>query len=416
MSIYKKKKMSSARKRRNNSFSRETEDYAVNSSKTRAKRKNRNRLGFEAYIVLAVFVAVLLIVYAVFISFHPIGLAEYSKTLYRLSGNGDGFDIDISGGKPSFTISNGKSFFLVTDSAVNGYNLNGKNVFSESHTFSSPVVVCSETRSILYGQGETDIAVYNLSGKLFSRHFEKGIVTTAISKSGVYAVATKADGYDSVVSVFDKKDNMLYEWYSSSETVNALALSDDGKTLAVATLSVKDGRYNSSVYVLRFDSADPIMKTNYTDETVYRLSAVSSSTFSVVFCDKIDFVNFKKGTTTTHESEYSISIVKEFGNKTVVLRTVAANQDDSVIEIYKSNGELHSSFNVHKRVTDFSYNSGKIYLLSLGEVEKYNTDGKLLAQADTGYDSLFLEVNSENSVICVRNSVIEKISLIKSEG
>ena len=415
MGTYKKKKISSSDRTRRNTHFRNVDEYAPNKNVT-PKRKKRRRLGIESYIVIALFVAVLLVVYAVFISAHPIGLIEYTKSMYSLSGNGDGYDMDISGGKPSFTISNDKNFFLVTYSAVKGYNYNGKTVSELNHTFTNPVISCSETRYMLYGQGETDVSVYSFKEKLFSRHFEKGIVTTAISDSGVYAVATKADGYDSVVSVFDKNNELLYEWYSSSEIVNALSLSDNGKILAVATLSVKDGRFNSSVYILRFDSADPIMKTNYNDKTVFSLSAVSGSTFCAVFSDKIDFINYKKGTTIAHESEYAVSIVKKFGNKTIVLRTVAANQDESLLEIYKSNGELQTSFSVNKCVTDFSYKSGKIYLLGLAEIEKYNMTGELLARADTGYDSLFIEVSSDNKVICVRNSVIDKINLNNSEG
>lgn len=415
MGNYKKKKVSAQKRNQRNSQDIRMKTRASHESTQTKHRQKRSKIGAGVWLVIAVLLAVLLIAYAVFISIHPVGAVEYFKTQHALSGSGDSFNNNISGGKPLFTLSADKCFFLITDSNINCYNLNGKMVFSQLHNYSRPVSCISETRIILFDQGETDLTVYGFGNKLFARHFEKGIITAAISKCGVYAVATKAEGYDSVVSVFDKNNNQIYQWFSSSETVNALALSDDGKTLGVATLSVKEGRYSSSVYALNFDSANPIMKTNYTDKTVYQLFTSSSSVFCAVFNDKIDFINYKKGNTVSHESEHNINIVKKTEGKIIALKTVSGNQDENLIDVYKKNGELQATVKISKHITDFSFKSGKINLLCLDQIEKYDMDGKLIGQAQTGYDACFIETQSDRSVICVRNSVIETVLLNKPE-
>ena len=54
----------------------------------------------------------------------------------------------------------------------------------------------------------------------------------------------------------------------------------------------------------------------------------------------------------THESEYSVNLVKQFGDKTIALRSVAANQDHGIVEIYGRKGKLVSSFEVDNNITE----------------------------------------------------------------
>ena len=96
------------------------------------------------------------------------------------------------------------------------------------------------------------------------------------------------------------------------------------------------------------------------------------------------------------------------------MRNVAANQDQSVIEIFKKNGELISSFNVYSYITDFSLKSDNLYLLGISKVYKYDLEGLLSSEVDVNYDVQYVEAVSSESVACVRNSVIEKINLNKT--
>jgi hypothetical protein len=109
-------------------------------------------------------------------------------------------------------------------------------------------------------------------------------------------------------------------------------------------------------------------------------------------------------------------MIKQFGNRMISIRTTAANRDESIVEIYNLKGKLISSFEVDKYINDFSYKSGKIYLLSRSIVEKYDSRGKLLSYCDVEHDSLFIQVVSDSKIACVSNGNIEKFNLNKADN
>lgn len=419
MADYKKKrkKLIKANKR----SARNAEGYEAirfgNEQEKPVKRKSvgrkRNATPFLAVAVLCVIIA---LAYFIITTLHPVGVVEYFKSAHSAIGSGEGYDVDIEGGKPSYTLSTGDKYYIVTASSVNCYNINGKTIFERPHSFTQPVVKYSDTRYLLYGQGENELSVNTFTDNLYNHNFSNPVICAALSDSGGFAVATKAEGYDSSVVVYDKNNNKLFEWFSSDETINSLALSPNGKTLAVSTLKVDNGKFSAAVHILKFDSANAVMKRTYEDDAVYQLTAVSNNTFCAVFSDNIEFLNFSKDTAVSNKSDYTVSIFKFLGGRVVALRTVAANQDQSILEVYKTNGDLVSSFNVNNYITDFSYKSGKLYLLGLSEIYKYDIKGELLATAEASYDALFIEAVSENSVACIRNSTIDKYTLTKTEG
>ncbi len=367
-------------------------------------------------LAVAAMCVIVALAYFIITTLHPVGVIEYFKSTHVAIGSGEGYDVDIEGGKPSYTLSTGDKYYIVTASSVNCYNINGKTIFERAHSFTRPVVKYAETRYLLYGQGENELSVNTFTENLYNHNFSNPIICAALSDSGGFAVATKAEGYDSSVVVYDKNNNKQFEWFSSNETINSLALSPNGKTLAVSTLKVENGKFSSSVYILKFNSANAVMKRTYIDDAVYQLIAVSNNTFCAVFSDNIEFLNFKKDTAVSNKSDYTVSGIKFLGGRIVALRTVAANQDQSILEVYKTNGELVSSFYVNSYITDFSYKSGKLYLLGLSEIYKYDTKGELIATAEASYDALFIEVVSKNSVVCIRSSTIDKYTLTNTEG
>ena len=378
------------------------------------KSKHSGRFGILKFLIPVMLIVTLLISYFIIVANHPVGIVEYFGSKFASGGSGSGYDLSIFGGKPKYTLSDSGKYYVVTETSVNCYNEGGKVIFERSHAYTEPIIKVAETRYLLYGQGETVITVSSLTDNLYVNNLEKSIITAAISDSGCYAVAAKADGYDSAVYVYNKSNKKIYEWYSSGETVNALALSKDGKTLAVATVSVKDGNFSSNIYFFNFDSADAIMKSSYGDDIVYGLYESGAGRFCAVFSRDIEFIDYKKNTVKTNESDYSVTVVKNINNKFIVLRNVAANQDQSIIEIYKDNGELVSSFSVNNYITDFSFRSDNLYLLGISKVYKYDMLGSLCAEADVNYDALYVEAVSSDSIACVRNSVIEKINLTKT--
>ena len=131
--------------------------------------------------------------------------------------------------------------------------------------------------------------------------------------------------------------------------------------------------------------------------------------------DNIEFINFKKGQISSYKSEYSVNIIKFTDDKIIAVRSVAANQDESTVEIYKKNGELIHTFKVENHILDFSFKSNRLFLLSTHDLYKYNIDGELLSTANADYDLIYIEAISSTDLALIKNSSITKCSLTQLE-
>ena len=390
---------------------RRTEQYDSIEFNPKPKKRKQKRRSVKSFLSLVFICFVLVLTYIIVSLLHPIGVIEYVKSEYNLSGYGSGYDISLTSGKPIYSVGDSDKYFVVSSSTINCFNKNGKSVFSNSHSYSNPIIKFSETRYLLYNQGERTLNVCDFSKTLSTLNLSGGIICAAISDSGVYAVASKSDGYASSVCVYNKKHNKIYEWFSSDESVNSIAVSNNGSSIAISTIKVVNGKYLSNFYVLKFDSANAYFKKSYPDDVIYQIYPTQSNTFCVIMSNNIEFINYKKELISSNESEYSVNIIKCFNGNIVAVRTIAANQEESLVEVYKPNGKIISSFKVDKYINDLSYYHNKVLLLGLHEIFKYNLSGELLSSDKADFDTIFIEAISENSVACIKNSAINKLIL-----
>ena len=397
---------------KNSATRRNDEDFVDNG---KVKKKKKFKINLTALIVISAIVIALVITYIVIVTLHPVGISEFFSDQYAAMGSGEGYNISIEKGKPQYTVSAEGRYFLVTDNAVSCFNQNGKTIFTKPHSYSEPVLKTGDTRYLLYGQGENEVSVSTMKETLFTNKFDNGIICANISHAGGYAVATKTDGYESSVSVFDKDNNKIFEWFSPNETINNIAISNNGKYVMVSTIFVVDGSFISRFYVLDMKSADPIFKREYSDLAIYQLYPIDNDSCVVVTDSKVEFLNYLNNEAKTYDSEYSVSIAKQVGNRFVVIRAIAANQEESTVEIYNKKGEQLSHFSINSFVNDFAYKADKLYVLGLSKVLKFDSEGKQIGNVAVDYDSIYIEVVSDNEVACVKNSTIDKYKLLVAE-
>ena len=135
----------------------------MNNAKKRNNQRKKHRKSISFYFFVFSLCLVLFVSYLVVVMFHPVGLVEYVKSEIASLGYGTGYNIQLNDGKPIYSISNDNKYLIVSPSSVNGYNRNGKILFEKKHSLSEPVVKLSETRYLLYGQGERTLSVNTFS-------------------------------------------------------------------------------------------------------------------------------------------------------------------------------------------------------------------------------------------------------------
>ena len=264
-------------------------------------------------------------------------------------------------------------------------------------------------RAAIYDRGGRDVYIYNHSDIISEVVTENDIYCADIGRNGTIAVATKSTGYASEVQVMDKNGKVKYIWYSSDETVNNVAVSNNGRRIVVSTVSVSGGAYKSKVYVFKYSSADPLYVLEYDNTIIYSIDCISSSRFTVVTDESVDFIKWKNGERKQNTNPYTLNIFRHKQNSWGI--AVIGNKSSSSIIAYNKSGEKISSFDFDGAVSDVTMCKDNIYIISDGYMYCFDLDGNLLADKlnVSGYSRIFAQ--NASTAICAGNFGLDKFNI-----
>lgn len=337
--------------------------------------KNKIKKRRRTSIMLIGAIVVFIVVFALCV---PTGLFEFFENRIALIGSGR-YPLSISSGGSLVSTVQGKNHYIaVTASSIDGYNNNGKKMFTYPHGYEYPVVSQSQERFIVYGLGEKEYSVYNLNKQLFSFTADNKILAVAISDNGTYAVATQSDSYSSQVTVYDKNNKQIYKWMCADFIVNNVVLSPDGQRLAVSVFNTQAGEFLSKLYILGYKSATPINLFEYDDELIMSLSSAASGSFYAVFEDSITFYKWKDLSNTTVTTEKKVFFTRNSKSYTVLVNANEANKADNEIVVLNGKGKHKSKFVFSKEIIDVALRGKYIYILTDRMIYIYNIKGEEL--------------------------------------
>ncbi len=356
--------------------------------------------------------AALIIVICLLLNFIlPVGLFENFVNFVAAFGNGT-YPVTVSG-SDIYDVSSGYShYFLLTDTKLSAYNNSGKEILSIAHGYANPYMSTSETRALIFDQGGTQLCVYNLKNQTNNLVSEDKIITADISRSGTYAVVTHSKSYASTVTVYDKNSKVIYTWNSAVELVNSVTVAPNGKQIAVGTINVKNGQYESKLLILDFDSADAKYTTALATDTPILLD--SNNTGVSVICEKsYYFIRWNNNEKSEIKSEYSIDKYRKSGNRMLLVLNHEGNKNENIIMLLSSSGKKLNEFKLDGAVTDIEPKGNHVYCLSDSNVLLLDKNGEILRKGSSDYGAVRLKVLNTNTVAVASNTTIKKVSMEK---
>lgn len=369
--------------------------------------KLERRRKFKAFAGAAALIAVVLIVLELAL---PVGIGETLGNAVAVMGSGD-YPIELNGTEVLDSVSKGAYYYILTDNSVSAVSSGGKTIFLKPHGFENPILKTSSTRALVFDQGGDTALIYNLSKLKTTFESKNKIITAAISRCGVFAVVTRSESYASTVSVYDKNSALIYEWYSSSDLVNNVAISPNGKKIAVTTLNSDGGKYKSNLYVLTFDSANPVFSESFEDTVIYGIDSTQRGGFAIVTKNKFEFIKWSKYERREYTNDYSISMLRAGSGGLAAVFNRENDRTDNRLAVFSTSGELKYEFSYSGVISDIEMSGGHIYCMSDNEVSILNNDGSVLRKADCGYGGVRMSVLGSYSVAVITDSGISKLDL-----
>ena len=362
-------------------------------------------------IIILGFIVVLTLVILSVSLLSPTGVGEMYSNFTATFSLRSNLPVELNGTETYNVSAKSNYFYILSDSDISAISNNGKISFKDNHGFSSPVLSESESRVLIYDQNGTGLRIYNAKGLLYSLECKNIIYSADIARNGAFAVAGKAENFTSMVTVYNKNGEMIYEWYCPEETINCVAVAPNGKSVAVSTVSVSGGEFKSTVYILKFDSADPVFVKHYDGEFIYAIDSVAQKSFTVICENRCDIISWKDYSVTAYESEYDVNFVRASSKYTVIVSCRENNDGNFSFSVYNKKNAMTLTFNFEGHIDDFQIRGNNIFILSGNAVYLINSDGKIAKTGESGFGTVKIVPVSSSSCIAVGHNSATKINL-----
>lgn len=261
------------------------------------KRKKRHPW-LKATVRLLIVAAVLVAGLAVWKNWDtlaPEALLDWADQQFSGGAKGDGFPYAISGDTVVSMEQAGRNMALLTDTSLLFINEKGGEAAKRSHSYAQPMLHTAGEYALVTetGGGRYQLETRRetvLTGQLEGRK----IMAAAVHTDGTVALATDttSQSYVSEVEMLSRRGKQLFSWKSTKLLITGLAISPDGKSLAVIGVTAEAGAMKSTLMV--FDLSDPsAVPKEYsgTDELLISVSFFESGTVAAVGDESIWVVN-----------------------------------------------------------------------------------------------------------------------------
>ena len=163
---------------------------------------------------------------------------------------GPGYPIDAPGGKIKGMYQNDSGIILLNETTLYIYNTSGTEVYSNLHRMGNPQVQTSGTMMLNYDRGSKTYAAYSRNNLFYNGSTDEAIRCGAISQNGCIAIATQTENAQTRVTVLDSRQREQYVW-KTDNVVTALAMSDNGSAVAIASSYAHAGELKNVLTVLK---------------------------------------------------------------------------------------------------------------------------------------------------------------------
>ena len=310
-----------------------------------------------------------------------LNITQCAKAAPLVSGSGGGYPTTVTGSKIFQTdVIAGNNIAVLTDNSFQVFNKNGKQAAVRSHFMSRPAMKTAGRYAALIDIGNKKYQLEGISDTIFKGTSDHSLISCAVSETGRFAIVTQGSSYNSAmlssVDVFDHKGNSLHLWHTSDRYVTDVAMSADGKRIAMCGINASDGLMHSSIVIHEIGDDVPIAEMTCPNVMLYAVEFTGSDTL-IAIGDSCMFVVSPDGSSCErHDFEGSLKsfdVDKDAGAAVFTTGVDGANR--GVLSVYDEDGSERFSGEVPLEGTAVSLSQSGCCVLGHGALACYRLNG-----------------------------------------
>ena len=251
--------------------------------------------------------------------------------------------------------------------------------------------------------GNNLIVVDRKKGELLKLEEAYPILDADLSAKGALCLSSSANGYKSVISVYNNEQQLIYRWLASSMYFPLCAMSSNEKDLAAIAVGQKDGQFESKICYLKTDSDQILNEVSLGNELIYDIDFVKPDLLCAVGENTTQFVTLKGEPVGKYR--YEDSYLKDFdfggdGFLTISTNMYRAGNRYSLATVDFSGDEIATRF-IGEEILDVSASGNYIAVLTPGKLKIYTKSLSVYCEMDEAADATSVVMREDGSAILI---------------
>lgn len=365
--------------------------------------KNNKKLKTLAYAVIAVIAVLLLVITAA----QKLGnvtvntMTANVKAYFMSMGSGDGFPYELDAKSVREMKLKDSNFLMLFDDKTMLLTSTAKEIMPKEHKLSNPVMKVNGSHVIIYDLDSGKYRIQNSTEIVKEEDIENRIMSGAIGKRGNYAIGTYGTDAQSELTVYSPSMSKVFGYKFKAEHISDIALSDNGKYVAVSTVYSKEGKISSKVYVFNISSEKKESCFDYDSSMILHVNYVKGENIFVTGDNIRSYI--KNGKTRTDDMKFGSDSLHNYtvnadGRAALVLSRYGSSSLSGLYVYSKSNKEQFS-VDLDKEVKWVDCDGKYTAVLFENEVRTYNKNGKQVGSIEFSGEPLRVAVDGKKTYV-----------------
>lgn len=244
--------------------------------------------GFALFFAFTVFCGIILVRYSEYISYDNFVYLIRDLDNRESSGETHPTELELDIGDSAVIRPFRDGFAVARSDAVTVYDASGRELLSESESFSYPALAVSDKYIIAYDIGGKSFSVYNSVTRIVTKKTEQPIICASVCDNGTFTVTTESDEAKYVTEMYNTALQNTCHFYSEKYVVSS-AVAENGTGIVSASLAESGNDYACEVSFSRTSDTAPYKSMMYSMSLPLEMSLLDGGSFVLVCDDAVRF-------------------------------------------------------------------------------------------------------------------------------
>lgn len=301
---------------------------------------------------------------------------------------------------------------MVDSASVSLYDLNGDVIMTKEAANTSPLISSGDTTFLVYNIGGNTVQMYNSLTCLFDQTYDNPISCAAVNNDGMFFVGTRSMEYRSVIDVYNKNFELIYQWFSPDKYLMCADLKDGGDALVTAAIYAnEDGSSSAVVSVYRTNSEDVQSEITLTDQIPLSVHFQSNGGIVLITDRGLQFyddaLKLKNEVTYTGYVPVRAESFDEYSYFALNKNVVGSQHEITVTD---RDGNVLFSKNVEGEITDCTRSGDMLYFLMERQLVCVSPRDGRVSKLDIDAGATAITATENDLLIC-RPGVTDVLSI-----